>query len=324
MSSRAWAIFALALLVAGCRGGERESFVTYFNGEQRVSVRYPSGWRTDQAEQEGIWYRYFLAPPAAPENKAAVSVTLLSGPLSVPLEEYAESYLAGNEVASSQEEDRQGARGHSWRFSPPDGRTRHRLLLVGLGGRFWGLYAQGEAAAFEGHAEALDQMWSSFTLERPELYPVKDWEEFGVALGLPASWRETREFSGRGTLLVQFTSPALSVQDGQTVHASLTLTVEEVPPNAEIDAFYQAMRARLGDNLRVLSHDAWGDDGLVDVMRTETSVAVSYVKRFFRVEGDRGVSLAFEARDDVFWRAAPWADLIASSLQVLPKTDREQ
>ena len=108
------------------------------------------------------------------------------------------------------------------------------------------------------------------------------------------------------------------------MHASLTLTVEEVPPDAEIEAFYQAMRARLGDNLRVLSHDAWGDDGLVDVMRTETSVAVSYVKRFFRVEGDRGVSLAFEARDDVFWRAAPWADLIASSLQVLPKTDREQ
>ena len=247
---------------------------------------------------------------------AAVSVTLLAGPLSVPLEEYAESYLAGNNVASSQEESRQGARGRSWHFAPPDGRTRHRLLLVSLGQRFWGLYAQGETAAFESHRGALDQMWSSFALERPELYPVESWEDFGVALGLPDSWRETRQFSGRGTLLVQFTSPALSVQSGQTVHASLTLTVEEVPPDADVEAFYQAMRTRLGDNLRVLSHEAWGDDGLVDVMRTETSVAVSYVRRFFRVEGDRGVSLAFEARDDVFWRVDPWAELIASTLQV--------
>ena len=324
MSSRASVLLAVVLLAAACRSGERETFVTYFSGDQRVSVRYPSEWRTDEAEQDGIWYRYFLAPPAAPETKAAVSVTLLSGLLSGPLEDYAQSYLAGNQVASSQEEERQGARGRSWRFSPPDGKTRHRLLLLGLGERFWGLYAQGEAAAFEGHAEALDQMWTSFTLERPELYAVKRWEKFGVALGLPTSWRETRQFSGRGTLLVQFTSPALSVDSGQTVHASLTLTVEEVPPDAEIDAFYQAMRARLGDNLRVLSHESWGDDGLVDVMRTETSVAVSYVKRFFRVEGDRGISLAFEARDDVFWRADPWADLIASTLQADPKTDRER
>ena len=324
LSRKACVLLAALVFAAACRSGERETFVTYFSGSQQVSVRYPSEWRTDEAEQEGIWYRYFLAPPAAPENKAAVSLTLLAGPLSVPLEEYAESYLAGNEVASSQEEERQGARGRSWRFSPPDGKTRHRLLLVTLGERFWGLYAQGEAAAFEGHTEALDQMWSSFTLERPELYPVKRWEKYGVALGLPTSWRETRQFSGRGTLLVQFTSPALAVQDGQTVHASLTLTVEEVPPDAKIEAFYQAMRARLGDNLRVLSHGPWGDDGLVDVMRTETSIAVSYVKRFFRVEGDRGLSLAFEARDDVFWRVDPWADLIASTLQADPKADREQ
>jgi hypothetical protein len=320
--SRGAAVVVAALLAAGCHSGQRETFVTYFSGNQQVSIRYPSEWRTDEAEQEGIWYRYFLAPPAAPENKPAVSVTLLAGPLSVPLEEYAESYLAGNQVASSQKEERQGARGRSWRFAPPDGKTRQRLLLVAQGERFWGLYAQGEAAAFEENSGALDEMWGSFTLEHPALYPVRRWDRFGVALGLPGSWRETRQFSGRGTLLVQFTSPALAVQSGQTVHASLTLTVEEVPPDAEIEAFYQAMRTRLGDNLRVLSHEPWGDDGLVDVMRTETSIAASYVKRFFRIEGDRGVSLAFEARDDVFWRIDPWADLIASTLQVGPKAER--
>ena len=279
-------------------------------------MRYPAEWRTDEAEQDGIWYRYFLAPPTAPENKTALSVTLLAGPLTGPVEDYAESYLAGNDDATSREEERQGARGRSWRFASPDGKTRHRLLLVALGERFWGLYAQGEAAAFEGHADALDEIWTSFTLERPELYPVQRWEKFGVALGVPESWRETREFTGRGTLLVQFTSPALAVQQGQTIHASLTLTVEEVPEGADVEAFYQAMRTRLGDNIRILNHDEWPGHGLVDVMRTETSVAVSYIKRFFQVDGTRGISLAFESRDDVFWRIEPWADLIASTLQV--------
>ena len=323
MSSRFSILLAAVLITAACRSGEREIFVTYFNGQQNVSLRYPSGWRTDQAEQDGIWYRYFLAPPVAPESTAAVSVTLLAGPMSVSVEEYAQSYLAGNDVASSQDEERQGARGRSWTFASPDGMTRQRLLLVALGERFWGLYAQGEAAAFESQRATVDEIWSSFALERPELYPEHRFESFGVTLGVPESWRETRQFSGRGTLLVLFTSPALAVQQGQTVHASLTMTVEKFPDGGGLESFYESTRARLGDNLRVLKHTEW-KDGYRDVMRTETSIAVSYVKRFYRVVGDRGVSLAFEGRDDVFWRMDSWADLIASTLQLTPSTELDR
>ena len=150
-----------------------------------MSVRYPSGWRTDQAEQDGIWYRYFLAPPVAPESRAAVSVTLLAGPMSSPVEEYAESYLAENEVASSRDEERQGAKGRSWAFASPDGKTRQRLLLVALGARFWGLYAQGEAVAFESHRATVDEIWSSFALERPELYPEHRFESLRCHPGRP-------------------------------------------------------------------------------------------------------------------------------------------
>ena len=323
MSSRASALLAAVILTAACRGGERETFVTYFNGQQTVSVRYPSGWRTDQAEQDGIWYRYFLAPPATPGSTAPVSVTLLAGPMSTPVEEYAQSYLAGNEVASSRDEDRQGARGRSWTFASPDGRTRQRLLLVALGERFWGLYAQGDAVAFESHRAALDEMWASFILERPELYPEQRFGAFGVSLGVPESWRETRQFSGRGTLLVQFTSPVLAVQSSQTVHVSLTMTVEQIPDGEGIELYYETTRARLGGNLRVLSHAEW-NDGYVDVMRSETSLAVSYIKRFYRAAGRRGVSLAFEGRDDVFWRVDSWADLIASTLQIAPTAESDR
>ena len=323
LSSRASAALAAVVLTAACRSGEREIFVTYFSGQQGVSVRYPSGWRTDQAEQEGIWYRYFLAPPTAPENTAAVSVTLLAGPMSAPVEEYAQSYLAGTEVACSKDELRQGANGRSWTFASPDGKTRQRLLLVALGERFWGLYAQGDAAAFESHRAALDEMWASFTLERPGLYPEQRFEGFGMSLGVPESWPETRQFSGRGTLLVQFTSPALAVQSGQTVHVSLTITVEQVPDGEGLELYYETTLARLGSNLRVLSHAEW-NDGYVDVMRSETSVAVSYIKRFYRAAGGRGVSLAFEGRDDVFWRVDRWADLIASTLQVAPTAELDR
>ena len=323
MSRHVWILALALLLAAGCRRGERRSFVTYFNGEQRVSVRYPSEWRTDQAEQEGIWYRYFLAPPAAPQNKAPVSVTLLAGPLSSSIDEYARSYLAGNKVVSVSDDSRQGAKGRTWTYASPDGATRHRLLLVASNGRFWGLYAQGEAAAFDEHTSSLDEMWKSFTLERPELYPVRRWDRFGVSLGVPPSWRETRKFSGSGTLLVQFTSPALAVQRGQTVHASLTMTVEQIPEQSGIDEFYKAARTRLGDNLRLLAHEDW-NGGFADLMRTETSVAVSYVKRFYRTQGRRGTALAFEGRDDIFWRIETWPDLIASTLKMDPQAPADR
>ena len=46
-----------------------------------------------------------------------VSVTLLSGAMSVPVDTYAQSYLAGHGVASVRDEDRQGVRGRSWVFA---------------------------------------------------------------------------------------------------------------------------------------------------------------------------------------------------------------
>ena len=50
-------------------------------------------------------------------------------------------------------------------------------------------------------------------------------------------------------------------------------------------------------------------------MRTETPVAVSYVKRYYFAQGGRGYSLTFEAREDVFPRVSRWADYIASTLR---------
>ena len=135
-------------------------------------MRYPASWRTDQAEQDGVWYRYFLAPGTGPEKKPAVSVTLLAGPLGVPVEQYAATYLAENKLESSREEERQGTRGRSYAFTSADGGMRYSLLLLAAEQKVYGLYAQGDAAGFAKHADAVAEMQKSFTLERPASWPL--------------------------------------------------------------------------------------------------------------------------------------------------------
>ena len=307
------------MLAAGCRGGGREPFVTYYNGQHGLSLRYPASWRTEQAEQEGVWYRYFLGPSEGPGKKPAVSATLLAGKLNGTLEEYAQVYLAGNTLVSSRPEERPGASGKSWLFASPDGATRHALLLIEEAGRVYGLFCQGEAPPFERHYPVLEEMARSLTLERPAAYPERKLDAFGFSIRIPPSWKESRRFSGGNTLLLQFTSPPLAAdKDRQTVHASLTVTVERLPPGATLDSFYEGAREKLGESFLIVRHQPW-QTGYVDSMRTETSVAASNVKRFYRVEGQRGYSLAFEARDDVFHRVSGWYDVIASTF----RTDAE-
>jgi hypothetical protein len=311
--SSAAALALVGLLTAACTGS-REVFVTYFNGDHGVSLRHPGSWRTDQAEQEGVWYRYFLAPPLAAQSRSPVSVTLLAGPATGTLDEYAEKYLAGHTLATTRAEERQGLAGKSWVFASSDGATRYRLLLFGTGEKFVGLYVQGDAAAVEKQAAALEEIWSSLTFERPERYPRREWSAQSASLGIPDSWRETRAFSGGGTLVTQYVSPALATdKDRGTVHASLAVTLEKVEDGGGLEPYYLATRKRLGENFQVVSHASF-KGGYVDVMRTETPIAISYIKRFYFAEAGRGCSLSFEAREDVFLRASRWADYIASTL----------
>jgi hypothetical protein len=307
---------ALASLPAGGCARSHELLVTYFNGDHGVSLRHPATWRTDQAEQEGVWYRYFLAPPAAGESRSPVSVTLLAGPLSGTLDAYAERYLAGNQVASYAAEERQGVAGKSWVFAAAGGATRYRLMLFAVSDRVVGLYAQGDAAGFDRQARALDDVWASLTFERPERYPRQEFAAQHASLGIPDTWRQTRAFSGSGTLLAQYVSPALAAEKGGrgTVHASLSVTFEAVPEAGGLEQYYVATRQRLGDNFQIVNHATF-KGGYVDVMKVETPLAMSYVKRFYFAEKGRGCSLSFDARDDVFPRASRWADYIASTLQ---------
>jgi hypothetical protein len=280
-----------------------------------MSVRYPADWRTEHAAEKGALRRTFLPPSAGSDTKPAVSVVLLARQGEGRLEEDAKPYLDGHAVASSREEKRAGVEGRSYNFASADRAIRYSLLLVREKDRLYGLYAEGAAKTFEKHASTIGEMERSFTLERLSDYPVRREDEFGFSLRLPPSWRQTRRFSGGGTLLLQYTSPALGAdRSRQTVHAFLTVTVEPVAPGTTLASLYEATLEKLGDNFSILKHDRWGD-GYADVTRTETPLAISNQKRFLRVDGRRAYSLGFESRDDVFPRVSRWYDQIASSFR---------
>jgi hypothetical protein len=116
-------------------------------------------------------------------------------------------------------------------------------------------------------------------------------------------------------LLVQFASPPLGMDRLQTIHAALSVTLERLPAGSGLQQYYDATRQKLGDNFAVSSHQAFRG-GFVDVMKTETPLAVSYIKRYYFAREGVACSLSFEAREDVFPRAARWADYIASTLRL--------
>jgi hypothetical protein len=312
------AVVVASSLAASCRRQVRDPYLTYYGAEHAITVRYPASWKTDTVQQEGGWYRYFLAPPTGPERKPAVSVTLLAAPFAGTLEAYAQGYVAGNQVVSTRDASRPGARGMSWQFASADGRTRYGLLLLQEGEKVYGLFSQGEAPNFESQSPVLEEMDKSLTLERPALYPEERNDRFVFSLRVPPSWKATRNFTGGGTFLKQFQSPAFGAEKAQTVHASLTLTVEELPSGATLDSFYTGTRQKLGEAIQVLNHVSWSG-GYVDVVHSETPVAVSRGKRYYRVSGNRGYILALEAREDIYVRANRWYDMIAGTLKVGPE-----
>lgn len=312
--ARASAAAALALLLAACNRTPRDPFLTYFNGEHGISLRHPASWKGEEAQQEGVWYRYFLGPASGPQRKPEVSVTLSAASLGGSLEDYAQTYLAGHALATARDEARPGAQARAYRFASADGRTRYSLLLLQEAGRVYGLYSQGETSLFEKHLATVEEMEKSLTLERPSTYPEDRDEAAGYALRVPPSWKETREFSGGDTLLKQFTSPAIGFERRQTLHASLTLTVEKAPGDGSAEAFARALTAKLGDAYQTLSHGKW-KDGFVEVQRTETPVATARVRRYVRVVGGRAYSLSCDVREDLSSRVSRWCDIIAMTLQ---------
>jgi hypothetical protein len=299
-----------------CRDAVRESLVTYFNGDFAVSVRYPATWKMEQATEDGVFHRRFQPPPSA-RDQAGASATLFVGPPGRGLSAFAEKYTAGSAGLRVQDVERAGSQGKAYAFASADGAKRSSLILIEEKGRVHGFLVQADNAVFARDAALLDEMERSFTFEKVERYTERRDDELGYALRVPDSWRETRHFKGGGSAVVQYTSPAFAAdKEGDTVHASLSLSVEPAPGDGSLEAYYQASRAKLGESFLVLDHEPYPPAGYLDRLRTETPVATSDSKRLYRVSAGRGYTLALEARDDVYPKVARWYDLLAATFRV--------
>ena len=320
------AVLAGALLVVasspGCgRGADDEQVLTHYNAEYALTLRHPASWKSEQVRQGEGFHRYFTAPPAGTDRKPAVSVLLITSPLATTLDEFAQPYLAGLTLSETRDEERPGARGRTWSAISTDSKTRHRLFLLQDENRVYGLHVQGSAEGFKEHEPAVAEMIRSFSLERWALYTEERNDAYRYSMRVPPTWKSTRTFSGGGTYLKQFTSPALGMdKGGQTAHASLIITVENVPAGTTADSFHTSSQARLGENFQLLSHTPW-KDGYVDWLRTETPMAESRGKRFYRIVEGRAYTLAFEARADVYPRVSKWCDMIAATLKAGAELD---
>jgi hypothetical protein len=292
--------------------------VTYFHGDPALSLRYPATWSARIADQQGVRYRYFESGAAGPQRKT-VTTTLVSVRLAATLDDYAQQLLTGSAAPEVRDEARGAAKGRRWRAASADGGTRHSLLLLQDGARAWGLHAQGDAAAFADRLADVESIEASLAVERVEDYPENRQADWGFAVRLPPSWSAGRTLAGRETYLTQYLSPPLAIdKGGQTVHASLTLTVEKAPDDGSVEAFRAAARRKLGDSFALIGSQPWRD-GVQDLLQTETPLTVSRSKRFYRTAGGRGYGLTFEAREDVFPRVSRWCDLIASTLRIGPE-----
>ena len=111
----------------------------------------------------------------------------------------------------------------------------------------YGLHAQGETAGFRGRVAA--HRGDDAQLLARAAGPVSGGAQrkFAFSLRVPPSWRSARTFSSAGTHLQQYTSPAFGTDKRQTVHASLTLTVE--PASEDVEMYYQRTMAKLGDTV---------------------------------------------------------------------------
>ena len=147
----AWrAALSLARRGACQRPDERDVRDLFQRRPRRCRVQYPASWRTDEAEQDGMWYRYFLAPPAGAQNRAR---RFRHAPGRAAARRASRStrraIWPATTVSATRPRSAQGVRASPGCSPPGDGKTRYRLLLLAAGGRVAGLYAQGDAVAFE-------------------------------------------------------------------------------------------------------------------------------------------------------------------------------
>jgi len=319
------ALAALAAFLPACDRGPG-TLITVYSPSLQISIPAPPGWTTELGSQAGFLMQIFTGPSTDVPERPGIRVQVMSGPMPVgrDLDEISRRYIEGHEITSQSDYSLHGFPGKTWSFVSGDGAESSRLLLAPVEGVLYGIYARGEAPTVEDYRWALEAMWEGFSLEQEPFLEVYARPELGLRFGYPRSWQRTNLLSEPGkSFFVAFLSPPLALEDGRaTIHATLEVSVNTLPPETTLEAFYAQRTELLGDNYRLIRHEQVGEGrGISDLYGTETQLA-SYLERtFYFVQGGRAYIYKFITQNAVYHQIEPWIEEIAKSFQPLPGAD---
>jgi hypothetical protein len=311
--------FRIALLaLSGCELRSKPAPITVYSPVLSVSFPLPQGWTADEAvEQAGFHMQTFTGSSVDVPERPGIRVQVMAGPApEAPLEQVATRYRRELELEREEDYWFAGFPGKMWFFVSKDGEERSRLALVDVSGTLYGLFVRGEAPTVDAYSDALDGMFRDFSLEKREYLSAYQAPGGDIVIRHPRSWERTPTAVSPGqSLFVGFRSPPLAVEkDGTTVHATLEVTVNRVPPDFTVERFYAERSEQIGDTYRLLEHETLGDQGAISTLyQIETQLSQYLERTVYVVRDGKSFIYKFNCRNRVYHAIEPWIDEIVKS-----------
>lgn len=292
--------------------------ITVYSSALAASFPLPQGWAPDAAtEQAGFQMQTFTGRSVDVPERPGIRVQVMAGPTPQgSLDDIALRYRQGLTVEREGAFSLAGHEGKSWVFVSEDGEERSRLALADVSGMLYGIFVRGEAPTFEAHEQALDRLFREFSIEKAKYFAVFEAPGGDVLLKHPEKWERTQTTSDPGrSLFVGFRSPPLAVEgDGTTVHATLEVTVNQVPPELTVERFYADRTEQLRDTYRLLEHQAIEEASAISTLyQVETQLADYLERTVYAVREGKSFIFKFNARPQVYHAIEAWIDEIVES-----------
>ena len=317
--SRVLVVVSLAASVlVGCELRGTPALITVYNPSLKVSFPLPQGWTADEARQQaGFHMQSFTGRSVDVPERAGIRAQILAGPMpDGVLDDVAERFKGQLNVEVEQPFELEGRQGRFWSFVSDDGEESSRLMLTNVDDTLYGLYVRGEARTLEAYDDVITRMFDEFSLERGEFFGVYQAPGGDIVIKHPRSWERTHAAVDPGqSLFVSFRSTPLAVEkDGTTVHATLEVTVNKAEPTTTVESFYAARTELLGDNYRLVRHEALEDAGAISTLYSVETQLASYLERtVYFFQDDKTYIYKFNARNQVYYAIEPWIDDIVAS-----------
>jgi hypothetical protein len=321
-ASRGFGVVALVgiIISTGCELRTPPALITVYNPSMKVSLPVPQGWRSNLGDQAGFQMQVFTGPSVDVPERPGIRAQVMVGPMprGVDLDEVSQRYTEDRIVSQERGYSLHGFSGKTWYFHSEDGDESARLMLTSLEGKLYGLFVRGETPTVEAYGQAIDAMWEGFSIEEARFFESYERPDIGLFLRHPRSWERTALLGNRGeSLFVAFRSPPLHLESGgTTIHTTLEVNVNQVPPGTTLEGFYADRAVIQGDSYRLLSHDAIRQgEAISDLYFVETQLAEYLERTIYFIRGDKSYIFKFNAQNTIYRQIEPWIDEMVTTFE---------